>query len=210
MRKVNLLIVDDDTLLREGLKMLFEKEHFVNAVYEAADEDQFWHHILTSDIDIVLLDIRLKSTNGMKLLQLLKRDRHPSKVIAVTGLLGVELVVNLLRSGCNGIVYKLDGYFEIVKTISAVLEGESYFPMTIIKVIQSNARCWDEIPPVTLKDRELILMSAIARGLTTDEIARELQIPPATAETNRLRLMRKVGVPNTAALLAYAFRNGIL
>ena len=123
---------------------------------------------------------------------------------------GVELIINLLKSGVDGIVYKLDGYEEIRKTIKSILASGNYFPDNILKIIQSNAREWDSTPTVILSVQELGILKALARGSITKEIANELKMAEATAETYRLRLMKKVGVHNTAALLAYAYRNGIL
>jgi DNA-binding NarL/FixJ family response regulator len=110
----------------------------------------------------------------------------------------------------DGIVYKLDGYEEIRKTIKSILASGNYFPEKILRIIQSNAKRWDHIPTVTLSAQELYILKALSRGAITKEIATELKMAEATAETYRLRLIKKVGVSNTAALLAYAYRNGIL
>ena len=132
------------------------------------------------------------------------------RVIAVTGMEGIELIIHLLKGGVDGIVYKLDGYVEIRKTIKSILASGNYFPDKVLKVIQSNAKEWENIPTVMLTAQELNMLKAIARGSITKEIAAELKMAQTTAETYRLRLLRKVGVSNTAALLAYAYRNGIL
>ena len=160
-------------------------------------------------MDIILLDMRLRNTNGLELMKKHLTDGN-SKVIAVTGMDGIELIINLLKSGVNGIVYKLDGYKEIVSAIKTVLISGSYYPERILKVIQSNFQHWDHVPPIVLSTPEMELLRAIAKGETTKEIAEELKMSTATAETYRVRLMKKVGVSNTAALLAYAYRNGIL
>jgi DNA-binding NarL/FixJ family response regulator len=123
---------------------------------------------------------------------------------------GVELMINLLKGGVDGIVYKLDGYKEIRKTITSILTSGNYFSQKILKIIQSNAKAWEHIPTVVLTQQELNILRAIARGAITKEIANELRMAETTAETYRMRLIKKIGVPNTAALLAYAYRNGIL
>jgi len=210
MSRINILIVDDEALIREGLRALLEKEPFVGAIYEAGDAGQFHTRISNSKIDIILLDIRLRNATGLELLESIKKTSHRPKIIAVTGMEGVELIINLLKSGVDGIVYKLDGYEEIRKTIKSILVSGNYFPDRILKIIQSNAREWDNIPSIMLSVQELDILKALARGSITKEIANELKMAEATAETYRLRLIKKVGVPNTAALLAYAYRNGIL
>jgi DNA-binding NarL/FixJ family response regulator len=208
--RVRILIVDDEALIREGLRSLLEKEPFVSGIYEAADAEQFHDQISKNRIDLVLLDIRLRNTTGVELLGSLKKMELSPKVIAVTGMEGVELIVNLLKLGVDGVVYKLDGYDEIKKTIKSILASGNYYPDNVMKIIESNANSWDRTPTVVLTEKELKILKAIARGSITKEIANELKLAEATAETYRLRLIKKLGVTNTAGLLAYAYRNGIL
>ena len=210
MDKINILLVDDEALIREGLHSLLEKEPFVGEIYEASDADEFKTQISKCKIDIILLDIRFRNTTGIELLEILKSSDPQPKVIAVTGMEGVELIINLLKAGVDGIVYKLDGYEEIRKTIQSILASGNYFPEKILRIIQSNVTRWDNIPSITLTIQEIDMLKAIARGSVTKEIAIELKMAESTAETYRIRLIKKVGVPNTAALLAYAYRNGIL
>ncbi|MEX1240723.1 MAG: response regulator transcription factor [Cyclobacteriaceae bacterium] len=210
MIKINVLLVDDEALIRQGLRSLLEKESFVGSIYEADDVDQFHTHIYKNKIDIILLDIRLRNMSGVELLDSIRKMTPRPKTIVVTGMEGVELIINLLKRGVDGIVYKLDGYEEIRKTIRSILASGNYFPDKILKVIQSNAREWEGTPTVVLSVQELNILKALARGSITKEIANELKMAEATAETYRLRLIKKVGVSNTAALLAYAYRNGIL
>jgi DNA-binding NarL/FixJ family response regulator len=210
MDKINVLIVDDEALLREGMRSLLEKETFIQSISEASDADEFQYQITQHSFDIILLDMRLRKSSGLDILKTIKVMPKEPKVIAVTGLDGVELIVNLLKGGVHGVVYKLDGYSEIIKAINAIAVTGSYFPESILKIIRSNVQRWDSIPSVTLSFQEKELLRAIAGGSTTKEIASDLKMSPATTETYRIRLMKKLGVPNTAALLAYAYRNGIL
>jgi DNA-binding NarL/FixJ family response regulator len=209
MIKINFLLVEDETLIREGLRSLLEKESFVNKIFEASDAKEFKAQI-KNEIDIVVMDFRLADTNGLDLLTFLKKENYQAKVIILTGLEGTELLMNLLKAGVNGIVYKLDGYREIFSTITGVLEKGSYFSPRILSLIQTNAHRWDHVPPVVLSLAERDLLKAIASGLTTKEIAGLLKMSESTTETYRIRLIRKMGVLNTAGLIAYAYRNGIL
>lgn len=210
VEKVNILIVDDEALIREGLRSLLEKEPFAGDIFEAADAEQFRAFMDSGCIDLILLDMRLRDTMGLELLAKVKTLEPRPKIVVVTGMEGVELMINLLKEGVDGIVYKLDGYEEIRRTISSILASGNYYPDRVLRIIQSNARAWEHIPAVVLNAQELNILKALARGSITKEIAHELKMAEATAETYRMRLLKKVGVPNTAALLAYAYRNGIL
>ncbi|WP_276370541.1 response regulator transcription factor [Chryseolinea sp. H1M3-3] len=209
MTKLNFLLVEDEALIREGLRSLLEKENFIKEIREASNAGEFKEQ-LKNEIDFVLMDFRLADTNGLSLLALLKKESQQPKVIMLTGLEGTELLMNLLKAGVNGIVYKLDGYKEILNTINGVLEKGSYFSPKILNLIQTNAHRWDQVPPVVLSLPERDLLKAIASGYTTKEIASLLKMSDSTAETYRIRLIKKMGVLNTAGLIAYAYRNGIL
>ena len=210
MKSLNILIIDDEALLREGLKSMLEAEPFVRNIYQAGDRSEVEKVVNEIELDLVLLDIRLRGVSGLDLLPILFSNAGNPGVIAVTGLDGVELIINLLKAGVKGIVYKLDGYNEILKSMQAVIRGESYFPGNILRIIQSNANRWEDVRPMSLTFQEKELLKAIATGATTKEIGPQLKMTAATAETYRTRLMKKLGVVNTAAMLAYAYRNGIL
>ena len=210
MKKINILLVDDEELFRKGLRSLLEKEEFVNEIHEAGDAKGFDEQLSLHAIDIILLDIKLPGIKGHELLATLNTKPEHPKVIAVTGLEGVELIVNLLKSGVNGIVFKLDGYAEIVNTIQEVMKNGNYFQEKTLRIIQVNSHRWNKVPTISLSFHEKELLRAIASGLTTKAIAAELKMTDATTETYRIRLIKKLGVPNTAALMAYAYTNGIL
>lgn len=210
MKRINVLLVDDEALIRQGMRALLEKEDFVRDIYEAGNAGEFRQQIASHPIDIILLDIKLPGSKGQELVSELSASERPPKVIIVTGLEGVELIMNLLKLGVNGIVFKLDGYSEIVKAIRQVMESDYYFQEKISGIIQANAHRWDHIPPVVLGFQEKEMLRIIASGRTTKQIAQDLKMTEATTETYRTRLIKKLGVPNSAALLAYAYRNGIL
>jgi DNA-binding NarL/FixJ family response regulator len=210
MKKISVLMVEDEALIRQGLRSLLEKEDFVKDIYEAGNAKECREQLAVRSVDIVLLDVKLPGVKGQELLvDLMSREHHPM-VIVVTGLEGVELIINLLKSGVNSIVFKLDGYTEIVKSIKEVLNTGHYFHPKVTALIQANAHRWDHVPPVSLSFQENELLRILAGGYTTKEMAIQLKMTEATTETYRTRLIRKLGVQNTAALLAYAYRNGIL
>ncbi len=203
-------MVDDDVLLREGLRSLLISESGIADVLEARDASGCLGILKTKKIDLVLLDIRLPGTNGLELLYEI-RSLHPDlPVVVVTGLEGTELLVNLLKAGVNGIAFKLDGFKAVLEAINQVRSHGQYFPERILTVIKIFSHRWDHVPKVLLTYQEKEVLRAIHDGLTPKELAALLKLPENTAETYRGRLLKKVKVPNTAALLAFAYRNGLL
>ena len=210
MEKLNILIVDDEALVREGLRALLEKEDFVKQVFEAGKKEEFFSALTSQSFDLVLLDFRITGTTGLDLFQAIKEKKPTSKVIMLTGFEGEALIVNMLKSGVNSILYKLDGYREVLRAVKAVMDTGTYFPEKILKVIRQHANHLSDVAPVQLNFHEKELLKAIAGGYTTKQIASILKMPEATTETYRIRLIKKMHVANTAGLLAYAYRNGIL
>ncbi|HQQ97095.1 MAG TPA: response regulator transcription factor [Cyclobacteriaceae bacterium] len=210
MRKINILLVEDEALVRQGLRALLEREDFIRYVFEAGNAREFRQAISEHQIDLILLDMKLPGVRGMDLIGELNRRQDRPSIIVVTGFDGVELMINLLKSGVSGIVFKLDGYSEVLKTILEVCKSGHYYQERVSRLIQEYAHYWEEIPPVSLSFQENELLRIIASGATTKEMALQLKMTEATTETYRTRLIRKIGVPNTAALIAYAFKNGIL
>lgn len=210
MKKLNLLLADDETLVRDGMKSLLEKEPFIRNIYEASSGQEVMDVMSVYKIDLLLLDIRMPGLNGTEIIQKIRQHNDYLKIIVVTGLDGVELVINLLRLGVNGIVYKLHGFNEILKSILSVMERGSYYPDQVLGVIKQHAERWENVPPVSLSEKDKLLLCAIVDGLTTKQMADKLHMSERTAETYRQRLIKKVGMQNTAGLIAYAFRNGII
>jgi DNA-binding NarL/FixJ family response regulator len=206
--KTNFLLIEDETLIREGIIALLEKEPFTGKIFEASGKTDLAKVSIT-EVNVILIDFRLRGCNAIDLIPSLK-EKCNAKIIVVTGLEGNEVIVNLLGSGVQAIVHKLDGYQEIRTAIQYVLRNELYFPPQIMKIIHSHAGEWAKTPPVCLSFAEKELILAISSGLTTKQIAVQLRMTEATTETYRLRLIKKLGMPNTAAMMAYAFKNGIL
>lgn len=210
MNKLNVLLAEDETLVREGMRALLEKEPFIRNIYEASTGQEAIDLMGSYKIDLVLLDIRMPGLGGAEVVQQLRQRNDSLKIIIVTGLDGIELIINLLRMGVNGIVYKLHGFGEILKAILSVIERGSYFPEQVLQTIRQNAERWENVPPVSLSEKDRLLLGAIVEGLTTKQMATKLHMSERTAETYRQRLIKKVGMQNTAGLIAYAFRNGII
>ena len=210
MKRINILLVEDEVLIRQGLRSLLEKEDFVKEIYEAGNAVDFHEQMSLHLVEIILMDVKLPGVKGQELIAGMNKHGNHPKVIVVTGLEGVEVIINLLKLGVNGIVFKLDGYSEIAKAIREVMISGHYFHDRISGIIQANAHRWDQVPPVALSFQENELLRIIASGQTTKEMAIILKMTEATTETYRTRLIKKLGVPNSAALLAYAYRNGIL
>jgi DNA-binding NarL/FixJ family response regulator len=210
MKKTNILLVEDEKILRELMGNLLKQEPFVEAVYEAWDEETLTDVMTNHRVDVILLDMKLRGISGLELFAKVKSFDQTPRVIAVTGLEGRALMVNLLKAGIDSIIHKFDGYSEVFKTISNMNGSVGYISAYVRRVIQECWNSWDEIPSVILSPKEKEFIKALADGLTASEIAPLFNMTTGSIEQFKAKLMKKIGVRNTAALLAFAFRNGLI
>ncbi len=210
MKKLNFLITEDEELVREGMIALLKKTDYVNKIYEAVNGHETISCIHQHTVDILLLDIKLPDMHGLKAIETLAAQKKAVKIIVVTGLEGHELILNLIKSGVQGIVFKMNGFSEIRQAVSLVAGGGVYYSEEVRKLLKHFSEKIFNVPPVNLNEREVMLLKCIVDGDTSKQIAAKLNLNSRTLETHRKRLLAKVQVPNTAALLAYAFRNGII
>lgn len=209
-RELSLLLAEDDTMVRQGIKTILEKTYANATLYEASTGEEALHILEQHRVDSILLDIRMPGKGGMQTLLDIKKLYPHVCVIVVTGLPGTELILNLLKNGADGIVPKMDGVETIITAIQTVNAGGRYFQENVVSLIRSHASHWQHVPPVILNERDTNLLKALVEGLTNKEIAAQLNMSVRTAETHRKRLIDKTQTQNTAGLIAYAYRNGIL
>lgn len=209
-KKINILLVDDDTLLRDSLREKLEREPFVQAIYEAWNEHTFMQRVNDHTIDIVLLDIAIPDSNGLVLFKKLRSlGKHPG-VIAFTGLEGPEVIIHFLKAGVDGVVLKYEGYAELLKAINNVRLLGAYFSKDAWKIMKSNMHRWDHVPPVMLKPEEVDLLRAISQGLTAAEAGGVLKMTEGSVNKLCSKLRAKLGVKNSADMMMFACHNGIL
>lgn len=210
MKQLTLLLAEDEIMVRQGLKALLYQQPNIRIIHEAGNSDEVLAVLENNNIDIVLLDVRMPGMQCILLVEQIRRNHPAVKILVITGLFGTELIFNLLKAGIHGFVQKMNGFDEIEKAIEQIMISNQYLSSDVIEIIQQNVSFWKYVPPIKLSEKEVALLKAIVSGLTTKAIAEKFSIPPSSAETNRNRLMKKTGTQNTAELIAYAFRNGII
>jgi two-component system, NarL family, response regulator DegU len=211
MKNLTVLLAEDEIMVRQGLKALLYQQPNIRHILEAGNSDEVLSVLSKNNVDVTLLDVRMP---GMLCIELVERIRelYPNvKILVVTGLFSSELIFNLLKSGIHGFVQKMNGFDEIEKAIDQIMISNQYLSKDVIDIIQENSHAWKfGAPTIKVNAKDVDLLKGMVAGLTTKAIADKLNIPISTAETNRHRLMKKTGTQNTAELIAYAFRNGII
>lgn len=217
MKKIKILIADDHSIIRSGLRMLFRSNAEFSVIAEAENGEEALEKIALHKPDIVILDISMPKINGIEATRVI-RERHPStKVLILTIYESEEYVNQMVLAGASGYVLKDAGKKELFAAVRAIAAGERFFSPGISKLMidefirqaQSKHHRKPDSKPV-LTSRETEILSYIARGLTNSQIAKKLFLSIRTIDTHRNNLMQKLNIHDTAGLVRYAIESGLL
>jgi DNA-binding NarL/FixJ family response regulator len=202
------LIVDDHELLRQGMRLMIGNEPDLEICGEAEDEAEAMRQVGESRPDLAIVDIGLKSGNGLDLIKRIKAH-DPSVRVIVSSMHDERLYgERALRAGAEGYVNKQDPARTIIYAIRHVLEGKMYFSEEFTNRVLQRARGGDEAfqdsPIDVLSDRELEVFRLVGQGLTSREIANKLHVSSSTVDTYRERLKTKLNLKGGAELVHQA------
>lgn len=202
---IRVALVDDHSLVRDGIKALLSVMAPLEVVGEAENGADAIEMIGQCQPDLVLVDIGLKDMNGLELTRLL-RNRYPSlKVLMLSMYDNHEYVSESVRAGASGYVLKNSPSREIIAAIEAIANGGSFYSAEIAQRLIADKSTDTELTP-----RESQVLYKMAQGLNNKEMARELDISVRTVETHRLSIRRKLNIDKPAALVKYAIDHGII
>jgi DNA-binding NarL/FixJ family response regulator len=207
---IRVLIVDDHAIVRRGLRELLSDQFPAAKFGEAADAAQALERLQERDWDVVLLDITLPGKSGLDLLKELKSARPKLPVLVLSAHPEDQFAIRALKAGAEGYLTKETAPEELVNATRKVLAGGRYVsPALGEKLAFRVSKDVTGAPHERLSDREYQVMCHIAAGKSLREIAVELSLSPKTVSTYRTRILEKLGVKNSAAIVRYAMRNGL-
>jgi two-component system invasion response regulator UvrY len=208
---IQVLIVDDHAIVRRGLRELVSDEFRGAAFGEASDARQAQEQLRKKEWDLALIDINLPGKNGLDLLKELKAEWPKLPVLVLSGHPEDQFAVRALKAGAGGYMTKESAPEELAKAIRKILAGGRYVsPALAEKLALGVKKDPTRTPHETLSDREYEVMSRIALGKTVKEIAEELSLSAKTISTYRARVLEKLDVKNSAEIVQYAIRNGLV
>ncbi len=209
---VRVILADDHTLVRAGIRRIIESQPGCVVVGEAVDGNEAIDAIRRVKADVLVLDLKMEGRDGLDVLRVAKAERPALKVIVLTMHAGREYVARAMEEGANGYLLKDSAVQDLAAAIEAVMSGRPYFSPAIqqqmAEILKGDARPTQDLRSLTEREREVLIL--LARGLSTKEIAATLDIGARTVETHRSNLMRKLGVHSVAVLTQVAIREGIL
>ena len=209
---VEIMIADDHSLIREGLKNLLELDGDIQVIAEAEDGVDCLAKLKKCTPDVLLLDINMPRKNGLEVLQSLKNSRSKIKVLVLTVHNEVEYLMKAVDIGVDGYILKDSESAELKKAIFAVAEGKNYIQPSLIpalnsKMIEKNR---DEGKIDSLTKRELEVLKLLAVGMYNKEVAERLEISERTVKNHVSNIFKKLEVADRTQAAVFAIRNNLI
>ena len=202
-------LADDHSLIRQALRALLEKQGF-QVVSEASDGQEALRSVEKTQPDVAILDIGMPVLNGMDAARELMKSSPKTRVILVTQHDEDQYVMEALRAGVRGYVLKSQAAEDLVHAIQEVCRGSVYLSPNVSSAVVDAYLSKTYASPDPLSGRERQVLQLIGEGKSTKAIATHLGISVKTAESHRARLMKKLDIHETASLVRYAIRRGLI
>ena len=206
---VRIVLADDHVLVRQGLKSLLEREGF-QVVGEASDGQEAIRHVELLHPDIAVMDISMPILNGLNAAREMSRSFPKTKIILLTQHDEGQYVSEALDAGVKGYVLKNQVASDLLLAIRQVSRGQVYLSPGVSRAVMEAYHSKSEKSQNSLTLRERQVLQLIAEGKSTKDVASLLGISVKTAESHRTRLMHKLDIHETASLVRYAVRQGIV
>ena len=213
-KSIRVLLADDHTLVRAGIRALLEKLPGLEVAGEASDGREVLDLVKTRQPDVVLLDISMPGLNGLEALARLTRDFPQVRVIMLSMHHNDEYIWQALRSGASGYLLKKAATAELSAALKSVAAGEIYLSRQIAAQfskkfpLQQIARSTNPLGQLTSRQREILQM--LTEGQTTKAIALVLKVSDKTVEYHRAKLMASLNIFDIPGLVRFALRNGLV
>jgi two-component system response regulator NreC len=206
---IRIVLADDHVLVRQGLKSLLEREGF-QVVAEASDGQEALRHVQSLKPDVAVMDISMPTLNGLNAAREVSRASPKTKTILLTQHDESQYIRDALEAGVKGYVLKSQVAGDLVSAIRQVSLGQVYLSPGVSTAIMEAYQSKSQKSKNPLTPREGQVLQLIAEGKSTKDVASLLGISVKTAESHRTRLMQKLDIHETASLVLYAVRNGIV
>ena len=211
MERLSIILVDDHKLFREGLKLLLDNLSFIGEVREASNGLAFLEELEAGIPDLVFIDIDMPVLNGIEATSKALESYPDLKIIALSMYGDEEYYLKMINAGVKGFVLKNSGIQEVETAIHTVVSGKNYFSQEIlILLIKNMNRKKVQGKKSGLSERESEILHQICMGFSNQEIADLLYLSKRTVDKHRENLLLKTQSKNTAGLVIYAIKNGIL
>jgi two-component system response regulator NreC len=215
MQKIRVLVVDDHTIVRDGICALLGLAGDIEVVGEATNGSEALKIVEELKPDVVLMDVAMPILGGLEATRRISKDFPNTKVLIITQHDDKEYVFPVLEAGASGFISKAGASSELAQGIRAVYKGEAFLSPSVAKLLVENyqntaGEHGKQDPYNSLTEREREVLKLLTEGYRTQEIADMLVVTPKTVEGHKTSLMAKLGIHNRIDLVKYALRKGII
>ncbi len=218
MKKINIVIADDEQLFRSGIRFLIEREANFNVIFEAENGNELIDFIANTEEfpDIIMMDLKMPEMDGVQATRIIHKTHPNIKIIALTSYGGKSFITNMIDVGASSYLMKNTSPKKVVHTINQVFEKGFYYDEKILAIIQENIisssgkRIKNDLDKKLLSSREIGVLELICEQYTTSEIAEKLFISPRTVEGHRNNLLLKTQSKNVAGLVIYGIQKKLI
>jgi DNA-binding NarL/FixJ family response regulator len=215
MKRIKIAIADDYKIFREGLKVGLSADDALEVVLEADNGEDLLKGLENETPDVILMDLKMPIMDGMEATKEVRKKYPAVKVLVVSMYEDDKFIIHLMENGANGYLLKNTEPDEIRRSIYAVHENGYYFNDLVNKALLKKLVLKNNLKPsfnqnVELTEREQEVLKLICEEKTAAEIAKEIFLSPRSVEGIRQRLIEKVGVRNSAGLVMFAVKNGLV
>jgi DNA-binding NarL/FixJ family response regulator len=212
--KTRILLADDHTVVRRGLRLVLEAEPDLEVVAEAADGAEAVERAAAGDVDLAVLDVAMPRMTGLQATREIRRRAPDVRVLILSMHDNEQYLYEALRAGASGYVLKTVADRDLVEACRATVRGDPFlYPGAVTALIRDfleRARAGDEVRDDPLTPREQEVVKLIAESYSSKDIARELVISEKTVERHRANIFEKLGMNDRVQLTRYAIRRGLI
>jgi len=203
-----ILLADDHTVVRRGLRMVLEAQPDLRVIAEAGDGIEAVEQGLREPVDLAVIDVAMPRRTGLDAARELLKHRPQMRILMLSMHDVEEFCFQALKAGASGYVLKTVADKELVEACRAAMRGEPFLsPPTVRTLMQAHLDA-DELSPLTAREQEVVKL--IAEAQTTDQIAALLQISPRTIERHRENILAKLGMRDRVEVTRWAIRHGLI
>ncbi len=211
---IKILLADDHQVFRDGIASILEDIEDMSLIAQAKDGREVLDQLQEHQPDLILMDITMGDTSGIDTTRLVKEKYPAINILVLSMHAEKEYILKVLEAGATGYLLKDAGTAEMLTAVRTVAKGNTYYSQSVSSVIIQHLtnpqQSKKEKKGIPLTKRELEVLRLIAEEYTNPEIAKELFISIRTVDTHRRNLLEKLQVKNTAGLVKYAMKNGII
>ncbi|MGM0545766.1 MAG: response regulator [Bacteroidota bacterium] len=214
MADINILLVDDHDIVRDGIQMLLEDEVGFTISAEAENGAKAIEACQKHDIDLIIMDINMPEMNGIEATEKIMESFDDIKVLALTMMDEDQHIRQMIEAGASGYILKSSDKIELVEAITSILNGQHYFSddatHSVMMDLVQGTTTEQSSDPANLTKREKEVLGLIVKENTNQEIADQLYISTRTVDAHRRNLLQKTGAKNTAGLVTYAIKHNLV